>query len=466
VRYSGDLDLRDAWVPDVARHLSKKLGTVPYLLLVYRIDDATVGEFFVGASKSVPGERLLRESSRRYVNPSPVDPAKLPNIIAVLAESTFDPARAFLLNRKLSNQIMVRSVQTQSLGPLYVNVIGGGTWVTEFEAITGLDSRLFGLSGYYSHASLSHFLKPSFATYLRQHGYGTLAFYPASGAWLDARRAFTNYGFQRFYDSFDLGRGAGRKQSDVDIANDVMRLLEESQPAPFFAFVSTNENHSPHPCLHFKKEALVTTLARTDDFPLNCALNEYIRRMESTAKAFQKLTTYLEGVERQTGRPFVILIFGDHQPYTFTYSPNDLSWPVFKWYDYWPFRVGSARETVFHIRSSVQGKVTCCDVPPPATLLPSLLSAYVAADEGDLYLRENFYLYAECGSDFLKSSGADNVTHSAKLIGLRLWPTHWPMSDVAQASREFDEGKTIVTPACREAYERALSSYRARSPLH
>jgi hypothetical protein len=44
---------------------------------------------------------------------------------------------------------------TQALGSLYVNAVGGGTWLSEFESIVGVDERLFGYAGYYTHASLS-----------------------------------------------------------------------------------------------------------------------------------------------------------------------------------------------------------------------------------------------------------------------------------------------------------------------
>ena len=40
------------------------------------------------------------------------------------------------------------------------------------------------------------------------------------------------------------------------------------------------------------------------------------------------------------------------------------------------------------------------DEPIPVTLLPSLLSAYVAKDIGDIYMPENFYSLDMCGGDY------------------------------------------------------------------
>jgi hypothetical protein len=38
--------------------------------------------------------------------------------------------------------------------------------------------------------------------------------------------------------------------------------------------------------------------------------------------------------------------------------------------------------------------------PPPATLLPTLVSAFVGASEDDLYVPLNFLAFSACGSDF------------------------------------------------------------------
>jgi len=102
---------------------------------------------------------------------------------------------------------------------------------------------------------------------------------------------------------------------------------------------------------------------------MNCSLNEYILRLVSTEQAMQRLINYMETLEKTTGRPFVVLIFGDHQPHTFTSTKID----------YGPVRTDkSNRETFFHVFSSMPQRLKCCASPVPVPLLATLVSAFVA----------------------------------------------------------------------------------------
>ena len=100
-----------------------------------------------------------------------------PNIMVVLAESTFDPGATFRLEGHWNDALFRAGEFTAANGLLRVNAMGGGTWITEFETIVGLDSSMFGYSGMYTHASLSPFVDHSIATYLRERGYHTSAFF-------------------------------------------------------------------------------------------------------------------------------------------------------------------------------------------------------------------------------------------------------------------------------------------------
>ncbi len=144
-------------------------------------------------------------------------PGRLPNIVVVFAESTFNPDWAFTLARPVQSALFSRQRDTQALSGLYVNTIGGGSWITEFESIVGVDSRLFGYSGYYTHSTLSPFVRRSIATYLRDKGYETSAYYSWAGEFYNARRAYANYGFDRFFDVGELGLHEF-EGSDLDIA--------------------------------------------------------------------------------------------------------------------------------------------------------------------------------------------------------------------------------------------------------
>ena len=293
---------------------------------------------------------------------------------------------------------------------LRVNAIGGGTWISEFETIVGLDSRLFGYAGMYTHASLSPYVDRSLATYLREIGYRTVAFFPNRGDFYNARNAYAAYGFEKVYDSEMLGLG-GWVEDDRAMAASVEATLSPEPDSPFFAYVVFLENHSPHDCGDADPAGFAAGFADTRDPAPNCSLHEYLRRLGSTTSAIESLLEYLARVEARSGRPFVLLAFGDHQPFTFT--------------------------TFFHIYSSLPDrKLRCCQSAAPAALLPTLLSGFVAESPDDVYLGVNLWLYDQCGSDAVRRDFGDSLE---------------------ALSRPERDGRT---QACKEAYGRAVASYR------
>jgi len=392
------------WEPAGVSALARRVGPLTFLAFTRELDKSDNGLFF--SPSRGPGVSAYEQSTAisSYVSPAP-SRSPLPNIVVVHLESTFDPNQAFRLTAPVVNTLLERTPFTQSVGRLRVNVVGGGSWVTEFEVLTGIDSRLFGYAGYYAHASLSPYARGAFPAYVRARGYDTVAYYPWPGNFYNARQAFHRYGFAEFVDVEGLGimRHADLLQSggseDLDpkmAAAAIASLSRKSDARPFFAFVGFGQNHGPHPCAHFASaREFRTTLRGTDDFAINCELNEYVRRLESTARAFDRLRAFLEAREARTGRPFVILGYGDHQPHTFTGTGP------FATKEYTPFRTGSSvKETLYRLDASVPGRVHCCGAAVvPTTLLPSVLSAYVARNQSDLYVPINFYLLQKCGSD-------------------------------------------------------------------
>jgi hypothetical protein len=283
----------------------------------------------------------------------------------------------------------------------------------------------------YTHASLSPFVHRSIARYMRQHGYRTSAFFPHGGDFYNARNAYANYGFETILDSEDLGGEAWMK-TDREVAERVRTAMGPAPQAPLFSYVLFIENHSPHDCADRNSADFSVQFSGTQDFTPNCALHEYLRRLESTTTAVQSLQSYLADIEARTGRPYVLLVFGDHQPHTFSSTGG------FE-YDYSKFRkLPDTRTTFFHVFSSVRGtKLHCCSVMPSATMLPTLLSGYVANSPDDVYLGINLWLHARCGTDAVHRDFGNFMS--------RLAPR-----DIAARTED-----------CSVAYERALSWYRA-----
>ena len=427
----------DAWDPEYVAKLVKRVGVLPFVAYAYRIESTGTGDIY---RKDIEAEPLSREEMRdaasRYVafedaSKAPRD-GLLPNLVVVLAESTFDPGRTFRLQGEWNSELFTPGSRTAALGPLKVNAVGGGTWITEFETIVGLDSRLFGYSGYYTHASVAPFIERSIATYLHERGYSNWAFFPHEGKFYNGRRAYVSYGFDVVRDSADLaGKPGGWLRTDPEIAASVEALLGTEPEAPFFAYVILLQNHGPHKCNVPDAGSFKARFTDVDDFGPNCALHEYLRRLDSTTTAVRSLEAYLSALEARTGRPFVMLVFGDHLPHTFT-STGGFH------YDYAPMlRIDNLRTTFFHFLSSRPGRLNCCEVAPPATLLPTLLSSFVAKGPDDLFLGENLWLFSHCGSDAVRRHFGPGV------YGVTLGAAKTP------------------DDACTAAYWRTVATYRA-----
>jgi len=401
---------QELWLPSSQVTLSRKLGVLEYMAFTYFAASAA-GDISLEHG-SDPTAKELRLAAVEFVNNSAYpSTALLPNIVFFHAESTFDPNLAFRLSRRIELPLWSKQSETRALSPLHVNVVGGGSWVTEFEVITGADSRVFGYQGYYTHYDIAPKVKNSFAEYLARKGYNTAAFYPVEGSFYNVEKAFKSYGFMKFIDgrALRLPEDWGRL-IDREIIKAVIEHGAFEDSDPFFYFIATSENHGPHPCRSFGTEhQFLTMFAATMSFEENCQLNEYLRRAISTSEAFELVLKQLQQIESRTGRPFVLLIYGDHQPWPFSEGMYSVAGGTaveqgFK--NFSRVRTNADRyQTFFHLLASDDTVIRShFTKPPPASLLPTLVSAFVATSYDDLYLPINFLAFASCGSDLRVSS--------------------------------------------------------------
>ena len=419
-----------AWVAKLA----DRVGVLPFLGYSYHIESSTSGDIYKRDDGVTPPDKEdVNAAILSYMSfprdHSPQDSA-YPNIAIVLAESTFDPGLAFRLNGAWNQYLFTENSLTAARGPLRVNTKGGGTWVAEFETITGLDSRMFGYSGAYTHASLSPFIEKSLVTYMEQRGYVTSAFLPTTGDFYNSRRAYENYGFDQILDSTDLGNGGEWFYSDTDVIERVLSALGPEPASPFFSYIILIENHGPHDCEDNHPESFSVNFVDSSDAAADCALGEYLDRLQSTTTALRSLQRYLSDIQKRTGRPYVLLVFGDHQPMTFTGSGEFVA-------DFAPMRTSQDMYTTFfHLMSTTGRKFDCCSAALPVSALPTLVSGFVTNDPSDVYLGENLWLYSVCGSSAILRDFADRMTILEK-------------RESAQQSE-----------ACQTAYRQALVSYR------
>jgi phosphoglycerol transferase MdoB-like AlkP superfamily enzyme len=407
---------RELWLPSSQVTLSRTLGVLEYVAFSFAANRGTDIALEPGP---VPTFKEVRTAAAKFVNTFRSTAKRpLPNIVFFHAESTFDPAAAFKLSAPFELPLWSKQGETRALSPLRVNVIGGGSWVTEFEVITGVDSRIFGYQGFYTHFYIAPKVKNSFVEYLVRKGYDTAAFYPVEGSFYNVESAFKAYGFKEFFDGRALGLPADwGSLIDQDIAKAIVEHRAFKRSAPFFYFISTSENHGPHPCRSFDSDQqFMTTFAADPSFAKNCELNEYLKRAVSTSAAFELVLNELRQIEKSTGRPFVLLVYGDHQPWSFTdglYSVAGGTAAEQGHKDFSNVRThADGYQTFFHLLASDRRIVRRRFTPaPPASFLPTLVSAFVASSYEDLYLPINFLAFASCGSD----SHASGCERSAEI---------------------------------------------------
>ncbi|MEO8011871.1 MAG: sulfatase-like hydrolase/transferase [Dokdonella sp.] len=252
----------------------------------------------------------------------PMQPARErhPDIVAVLEESTFDPAILKVCELPVCSLDMFRdNAYTRAGGLLTVHSFGGGTWTAEFALMTGLADVLFGNAGMYAPYNLAPRVAHTLPDVLKGVGYRVIAVYSHSGEFLNARNAYADYGFDRFYDGTDYG--LDWKSTDADLLEVFTRIHAEETAAhpdrPLFIFTLTLHQHGPHMTpleklpAPFNRPLFGGKFAPTalDDW-LNLNLGNYLERLSRSDAMLRDLRAMLWS----SGRDTVLMHFGDHQP--------------------------------------------------------------------------------------------------------------------------------------------------------
>lgn len=243
-----------------------------------------------------------------------------PDIVSVLEESTFDPAMLPICTLPLcKHKMFVADGRTRAHGTLTVHVWGGGTWTSEFALLTGLDHQTFGDAGLYAPYNLAPRVVHTLPRVLHDAGYRTIAIYPMSGDFINARNAYKFYGFDKFYDGQDFG--LSWESSDNDLMQVFDRIYADEKKAlgdkPLFVMMLTLRQHGPHNTPYKEQpppfdRALFPNRWKPKDLDewMNLNLANYLYRVEGSDAAM----THLEKSLLDGDRPVVLFHFGDHQP--------------------------------------------------------------------------------------------------------------------------------------------------------
>lgn len=239
-------------------------------------------------------------------------PARRPDLVAVLEESTLDPRQWAVCDAPAcSSPLFEPDAHTAAHGRLKVHTYGGATWTSEFAFLTGLPHTLFGEAGIYAPYNLAPRMRESLPRQLKALGYRTIAVYSMPRTFVRAGDAYAEYGFDEFIDSRQLGLAWESTDGDLVRAFAPILAREHAQDdRPLFFMILTMRQHGPHDYpLGRLPPPWNRPLPRADE-RLARNLGNYLYRLQQSADAIADLRRMLFA----DGRATVLLHFGDHHP--------------------------------------------------------------------------------------------------------------------------------------------------------
>jgi phosphoglycerol transferase MdoB-like AlkP superfamily enzyme len=244
--------------------------------------------------------------------PTKIERARLPDIVVVLEESTFDPRTLTVCTIDPCNAPMFDDAPSvRAHGPLRVHTFGGGTWTSEFALFSGLPHKLFGSGGFYAPYNLAPRLNVSLPRALKTQGYRNIAVYPMPATFVNASRAYSFYGFDSFHDANEMN--LLWESTDQELEQNFEKIYAEERAksdAPLFFMLLTMRQHGPHNDAFEKlRPPFDHPLFPTLDASLSLNLSNYLARMRDSDIALAHLQQMLFA-----NGPAILVSFGDHHP--------------------------------------------------------------------------------------------------------------------------------------------------------
>ncbi len=254
----------------------------------------------------------------------------LPNIVCVLLESFLDPKEVgFLECSKNPTPNFDHLFDNYSSGYLTVPVVGAGTANTEFEILTGMGMKYFGLGEYPYKTILKTSSCESIASGLKRHlGYGTHAVHNNGGNFYSRRNAFTQMGFDSFTskEMMDIQEYTplGTWPTDDILIGEVEKALDSTEQQDF-VYAITVQGHGAYPTEKVIKNPEITVTGSGSETKDN-EWEYYVNEIHEVDKFIANLTDMLSKRNEKT----IVVFFGDHLPTMGLTSEDMASGSIFK----------------------------------------------------------------------------------------------------------------------------------------
>ncbi|HFU4488004.1 TPA: LTA synthase family protein [Streptococcus suis] len=238
-----------------------------------------------------------------------------PNIIFIQNESQSDFSTLQNLSISPDPLLNQHTLSDNTVhGTLNVSVYGGGTANTEYEVLTS-NAISFLSSNLFPYQQIITQERPSFASYLKDKDYDTVALHPQSGNNYNRQKVYPLLGFTKSY-FLDSDPAISELApltidrswpSDQFLFNGIKELYEQKGDTPLFSFVVTMQGHGGYLNSEETYPREVNINGSTSEY---LAETEFLTSLKKTDEAFADLITYFSSYKE----PTVIVMYGDHQP--------------------------------------------------------------------------------------------------------------------------------------------------------
>ena len=234
-----------------------------------------------------------------------------PDIVFFLNESAMPPGVYPSLVYPAELNAMFTSADSKT-HPLRVETFGGGTWLSDFTALTGLSTRSFGSMRNFVANFMTGRLRHSLPQYLKACGYETHMIYPASAGFAGVGRFYEAIGFDDIIDARRL-QAPDQRQRDAYYLAEAAKILEANaqaeHPKPQFIAVSSMSTHSPWDFRFAPEMVGETDVVRWN---ADSEFDEYLWRLLLGKRDRDEFRERLARTIPQ--RKFLYVVYGDHQP--------------------------------------------------------------------------------------------------------------------------------------------------------
>jgi phosphoglycerol transferase MdoB-like AlkP superfamily enzyme len=243
-----------------------------------------------------------------------IDTTDLPNIIFVQLETFIDPYELNFLSYSEDPIPNFHSLmENYSSGYLTVPVVGAGTANTEFEVLTGMGIRFFGLGEYPYKTVLKGTSCESAASVLSDLGYGTHALHNNGGNFYGRANIFAQFGFDS-YTSKELMNITEYNEisswpTDDILIDETLKALDSTEDQSDFIYTITVQSHGSYPEYQvFEDPAIEVTGGETEE--KHYQWEYYINELHEVDQFVGNLIDTLSQRDEKT----IVVLYGDHLP--------------------------------------------------------------------------------------------------------------------------------------------------------